>query len=664
MMPDWFYRTVSRPVLLRLPAATARDLSLGLMGRLARLPFGPAVIDFLGHMRPDPRLRRTFLDITFPSGLGLGPGLDMEAVASPALARFGFGFLEVGPVTVAGHTAHPAVVRRVAEQALWYPDPPAALAVADVARRLARASPLGVPVVARLGDTPGAGPDQAARACCQVVEHLAAHVHLFSLVIPNPVLQGVWGADCWLEYVRAVLQAVGAGPSPRPLLLCVPIEGEAAEMDCLVRPVLDVGIGGVILDGAIRAAPSGKLTGLPARGAALHQVRRLRERYGDGLVIVGAGGVHEPEHALQMWAAGADLVQLDSGLVYSGPGLPKRVNDALLFASPQPAAAPPADGVSPARPTERTWFWTALMGAGMLIGATLALGIAATRVVLPYDETFSGMTREELAAINDRLLAFMTHDRVTLAGTMMSIGLLYLGLSLGGIRRGLHWAQQAVFSSAFAGFGSFFLFLGFGYFDPFHAFVTAILFQFLLLGLHCRLGPPQEPVAPNLREDWRWRWSQWGQLLFIVQGCGLLGAGVVIATIGATYVFVPEDLEFMQTTAETLAAANPRLLPLVAHDRATFGGMLIACGLAVLLTSLWGYRQGARWLWWTLLASGAPAYVAAVAVHIAVGYTSPRHLAPAIAATALFVMGLVLSYPYLWRVDASDREDWKAYRRG
>ena len=101
-MPDWFYRTVTQPLLFRLPAVQARDLALGFMGRLARLPFGPAVIDFLGHMRADPRLRQSFLGIDFPTAVGLGPGLDAKAVALPALARFGFGFLEVGPVTSEG----------------------------------------------------------------------------------------------------------------------------------------------------------------------------------------------------------------------------------------------------------------------------------------------------------------------------------------------------------------------------------------------------------------------------------------------------------------------------------------------------------------------------------------------------------------------------------
>jgi hypothetical protein len=99
-MPDWFYRTMSRPLLFRLPATTARGLALGMMGRLARLPLGSAIIDFLGHMGADSRLRCEHLGIVFPSPIGLGPALDADAVALPALARFGFGFLDVGPVTL------------------------------------------------------------------------------------------------------------------------------------------------------------------------------------------------------------------------------------------------------------------------------------------------------------------------------------------------------------------------------------------------------------------------------------------------------------------------------------------------------------------------------------------------------------------------------------
>src|SRR5262245_2168592 len=145
-MPDWFYRTVSRPILFRLPAVTARDLALGFMGRLARLPLGPSAIDFLGHMRADPRLRRSFLGIDFPTSVGLGPGLDTAAAALPALARFGFGFLEVGPVTLRGLIADRRFERRPSQEAIWLPDPSESLSLQTVLPRVTEASRLGLQI--------------------------------------------------------------------------------------------------------------------------------------------------------------------------------------------------------------------------------------------------------------------------------------------------------------------------------------------------------------------------------------------------------------------------------------------------------------------------------------------------------------------------------------
>jgi hypothetical protein len=95
-MPDWFYRTVSRPLLFRLPAQTARDFTLRFLGTLARLPLGSGVIDFLGHMAPPAELRRCHSGVNFPTSIGLGCRLDSDAIALPALARFGFGLLKWG----------------------------------------------------------------------------------------------------------------------------------------------------------------------------------------------------------------------------------------------------------------------------------------------------------------------------------------------------------------------------------------------------------------------------------------------------------------------------------------------------------------------------------------------------------------------------------------
>jgi hypothetical protein len=117
--------------------------------------------------------------------------------------------------------------------------------------------------------------------------------------------------------------------------------------------------------------------------------------------------------------------------------------------------------------------------------------------------------------------------------------------------------------------------------------------------------------------------------------------------VGVTRVFVPEDLAFLRASAAALAGANSRLLPLIAHDRAGFGGALVSDGLAVLGAALWGFRRGARWLWWTLFWAGLPGFGAALGVHVVVGYDDLWHLAPVLLAAAFYIMALALTYPYL-----------------
>lgn len=643
-MPDWFYRTVSRPILFRLPAARARNFALGFMGRLARLPLGPHVIDFLGHMRPDPRLKQTYFGIDFATPVGLGPALDGQAIALPALARFGFGFLEVGPVSLKGSTAVKPIERIAGREAIALPEPPTSLSLAEATSKLMEANRLGLPLLVRLAAAGNASPEAMIEELQTLIRSLGPYAQLFSL--PGEVSRA---AGC------ESLSRLSAGP----MLLRLPADADQAQIMHCVETALKVGIAGLHIDGSVADA-SGRCVGAPARWPALELVRVLRRRFGAEIPIVASGGIHEPKDALEFRDAGADLIELDSGLVFSGPGLPKRINEALLYEATR--GTPPE--AEPTRLVEQSWLWTFLMGAGMLFGSILALIIAATRVVLPYDEVYTHLSRAQLSSINPRLLRFMAHDRVSVAGTMIAVGVMYIGLSAFGARRGLSWARLSVICSAIVGFSSFFLFLGFGYLDPFHAFATAALLQFLLLGIHCRLGEFVPKIRPALTNSGAWLASQWGQLLLIGHSLALLAAGVTISFIGVSSVFVPEDLDFMQTTAGHLHLADPHLVPLIAHDRATFGGMLISSGVLFLLPSLWGFRNGQSWLWWTMLIAGLAAYACAIGVHFAVGYLHLTHLMPAFAGLGWFLIGLALSYPYLCagseRARAKSREAFAA----
>jgi hypothetical protein len=129
--------------------------------------------------------------------------------------------------------------------------------------------------------------------------------------------------------------------------------------------------------------------------------------------------------------------------------------------------------------------------------------------------------------------------------------------------------------------------------------------------------------------------------LLLGSAIGLLGAGLVIMTVGATCVFVPQDLDFMGVTVNELNAINPRLVPLIAHDRAGFGGGLCCCGVTLIGCLLYG--DASRALWQALAIAGILGFGTAILVHPSIGYTSFTHLLPAYLGTAMYGIGLLLT---------------------
>jgi dihydroorotate dehydrogenase len=96
-------------------------------------------------------------------------------------------------------------------------------------------------------------------------------------------------------------------------------------------------------------------------------------------------------------------------------------------------------------------------------------------------------------------------------------------------------------------------------------------------------------------------------------------------------------------TPDQLNDINNRLIPVIAHDRAGLGSSLISVGLLVLMLALWSFQQGEKWVWYTFLIGGIPAFSAGIFIHFAIGYISFIHILPAYFAFLLFVIGLLLS---------------------
>jgi hypothetical protein len=289
-----------------------------------------------------------------------------------------------------------------------------------------------------------------------------------------------------------------------------------------------------------------------------------------------------------------------------------------------------------------------LTALALLFSGGFALFLSAERQFLPHDLAFLGMSARELCALGDcRVVGFMVHDRATFGGVLIAIGTLYLWLAEFPLRRGDAWAWWTLLVSGVVGFLSFLGYLSYGYLDSWHGTATLLLLPVFASGLALTRRRLRGERGPRALLAPGWTPASWrsldgaGRVLLLLTAFGMVAAGLTIQTIGVSRVFVPTDLVFMGLSAEQLRAVNPGLVPLIAHDRAGFGGGLMSCGIAFGL-AVWCGRPGPALLQ-ALAVAGTAGFLCAIAVHYWVGYTNILHLAPAIAGAAQFAIGLVLS---------------------
>ncbi|MCA1062565.1 dihydroorotate dehydrogenase [Rossellomorea sp. AcN35-11] len=583
-MPDWSYHGIFKPVLSKLPSHISREFIHKGMSLISSLPQGPHIIHFLGREECSPRLKKEIDGMVCVNPVGLSGKIDPLLSGTSAFTHLGFGFIEIGPVTIhpARDSAYPIADHH--KQQITFQDPPESIGLKEILKKLKKHSKKQ-PFIIRLSGSP------------EEISSMMEHLDIY--------------ADAYILEVNEQHPTIH---SNKPMYLSNP--------DTTDRHTLN------------NQDTAGIVVEEDELDALISRIRSYREAYPD-LSIISSGGVLEPCHALKLLNAGADLILLSDGYVFSGPGLTKRINEALL------------DDLKDHPPPQKGWFSYWVFGLFIFIGGLFALLFSLTSVILPYDEQYLGMQRETISGFNDSIVKFMAHDRMTLAGTMMSGGIVYMQLAYHGVRRRLLWAKQSIDIGASTGFLGILLFIGFGYFDWLHLVFWLVLLPFYIHGwVHTR-ETRGTPSSGNRRNHSNWLQALYGQLAFVVLGFSFVVGGLTISYYGVTSVFVPTDLLYLCMTPDILNEFNQNLIPVIAHDRAGFGSALFSVGLLVLTLSLWGFQQGSRWVWWTLLVGGLPAFIAGIYIHFAIGYTSFIHLLPAYIALVLFVIGLKKSYSFL-----------------
>ncbi len=208
------------------------------------------------------------------------------------------------------------------------------------------------------------------------------------------------------------------------------------------------------------------------------------------------------------------------------------------------------------------------------------------------------------------------------------------------------WAFVTLLVSGLVGFASFLSYLGNGYLDVWHGRATLGILAVFVMGMVrsnplCHGGASSGRVA-TVSAALVGR-ARVGRALLLATALGMILGGATITVLGSTTVFVPQDLEFMGLNVADLRSINPRLVPLIAHDRAGFGGGLVSTGIAMFGIVYFGVREGEKRLWWVLLFAGGVGFTAAIGIHPVVGYVSFSHLLPAMVGAMLFASGMALT---------------------
>lgn len=290
-----------------------------------------------------------------------------------------------------------------------------------------------------------------------------------------------------------------------------------------------------------------------------------------------------------------------------------------------------------------------LGAVGLLFAGGFAIFLAAVGQFLPQDVQFLGMTARELCSHDAcRIVHFMIHDRVSFGGTLIGLSVLYLWLIHFPLHDRQAWAWWTLVLSNLAGFSSFLTYLGFGYLDTWHGIATLCLLPCFAAGLarsYRTLDQPRgfeclkrHPMAPSGKLR-----VKFGRRLLLVTAAAMFLAGLTISFVGMTVVFVPQDLVYMATTTTQLNLLNPRLIPLIAHDRAGFGGGVLNIGFLI-FACVWCGTPSRHW-WQALALTGAIGFGCAIGIHPIVGYNNPVHLAPACLAGVGYMVGIWLIRP-------------------
>ena len=335
------YKQLIRPILFWFDPEKVHYFTFSLIRFLSKIPGISSLFRVIYEVN-DPRLEREVFGLKFKNPVGLAAGFDKDAKLYNELSNFGFGFIEIGTLTPKGQEGNPKtrLFRLKEDSAIINRMGFNNGGVQEAVERLK--SNTSVLIGGNIGKNK-LTPNELATSDYEICfDALYDYVDYFVVNVssPNtPNLRELQEKEPLKQLLQTLQNKNLARPKQKPILLKIAPDLTNEQLIDIIEIVTATKIAGVIATNTTisreglqseNKLETGGLSGKPLTKRATEVIRFLAEKSNRSFPIIGVGGIHSPEDAIEKLEAGASLIQLYTGFIYEGPALIKKINKAIL----------------------------------------------------------------------------------------------------------------------------------------------------------------------------------------------------------------------------------------------------------------------------------------------------------------------------------------------
>jgi len=335
------YKLIIRPILFWFDPEEVHYFTFSLIRFVSKIPGFTWIFKSL-YLVNDKRLEREVFGLKFKNPVGLAAGFDKDAKLFQELSNFGFGFIEIGTLTPIGQEGNPKkrLFRLKKDSAIINRMGFNNGGVQEAVERLKDNK--NVLIGGNIGKnklTPNENATQDYEIC---FEALFDYVDYFVVNVssPNtPNLRELQDKKPLTELLQTLQNKNSAKPNPKPILLKIAPDLTDEQLLDIIDIINETKIAGVIATNTTISRDGlqsenknemGGLSGKPLTKRATEVIRFLSQKSNNAFPIIGVGGIHSAQDALDKLEAGASLIQLYTGFIYEGPKLVKEINKEIL----------------------------------------------------------------------------------------------------------------------------------------------------------------------------------------------------------------------------------------------------------------------------------------------------------------------------------------------